>query len=148
MSKRGNKLAELAPQLEMNSTFVGKIRSFLGYQVKIKDGEESMQEEFEELTLENVSFAYTQGGKEILHDINMQIRKGQKIAIVGYNGAGKSTLVKLLLRLYDPTGGEIRRNGRNIQEFHLKDYQGDFGTVFQDYKMYAATIRENVVMDV
>lgn len=142
MSKRGNKLAELAPQLEMNSTFVGKIRSFLGYQVKIKDGEESMQEEFEELTLENVSFAYTQGGREILHDINMQIRKGQKIAIVGYNGAGKSTLVKLLLRLYDPTGGEIRRNGRNIQEFHLKDYQGDFGTVFQDYKMYAATIRE------
>ena len=132
MSKRGNKLAELAPQLEMNSTFVGKIRSFLGYQVKIKDGEESMQEEFEELTLENVSFAYTQGGREILHDINMQIRKGQKIAIVGYNGAGKSTLVKLLLRLYDPTGGEIRRNGRNIQEFHLKDYQGDFGTVFQD----------------
>lgn len=89
----------------MNSTFVGKIRSFLGYQVKIKDGEESMQEEFEELTLENVSFAYTQGGREILHDINMQIRKGQKIAIVGYNGAGKSTLVKLLLRLYDPTGG-------------------------------------------
>lgn len=61
MSKRGNKLTELAPQLEMNSTFIGKIRSFLGYQVKIKDGEESMQEEFEELTLENVSFTYTQG---------------------------------------------------------------------------------------
>ena len=82
MSKRGNKLAELAPQLEMNSTFIGKIRSFLGYQVKIKDGEESMQEEFEELTLENVSFTYTQG----VERFNLQIRKGQKIAIVGYNG--------------------------------------------------------------
>lgn len=83
----------------------------------------------------------------ILCDISMEIKKGQKIALVGYNGAGKTTLVKLLMRLYDPDRGRILRNGVDIRELQMEDYRKSIGAVFQDFKIYAATIRENVVMD-
>lgn len=147
MSKRGNKLAELMPQLSMNSVFVGKIRDFLNYESQIESGSVEPQDDIMEIVLKNVSFSYSDGGKEVLRNINMNIKRGQKIAIVGYNGAGKSTLIKLLLRLYDPSSGEILRNGENIKNLKLEDFRAEIGTVFQDYRMYAATIRENVVMD-
>ncbi len=66
---------------------------------------------------------------------------------MGYNGAGKTTLVKLLMRLYDPCGGVILRNGVDIRSLRLDEYRKGIGAVFQDYKIYAATLRENVVMD-
>ena len=64
----------------------------------------------------------------------------------GYNGAGKSTLVKLLMRLYDPAEGEILLNGRNIKEYDVEEYRHSFGTLFQDFQIYAATLGENVKM--
>ena len=105
-----------------------------------------MEGEFESLALFHVDFSYG-SGHEILRDINLEIKKGQKIALVGYNGAGKTTLVKLLMRLYDPCGGVILRNGVDIRSLWLDEYRKGIGAVFQDYKIYAATLRENVVMD-
>ncbi len=67
--------------------------------------------------------------------------------MVGYNGAGKSTLIKLLLRFYDPTEGEILVNGENIKNFTLESYRNKFGSVFQDFQIYAATVAENVLAD-
>ena len=75
----------------------------------------------------------------------MTIKSGQKIALVGYNGAGKSTLIKLLLRLYDVSSGEILFNGENVKNFTLNSYRNNFATVFQDFQIYAATIAENVL---
>ncbi len=147
MSRQGNKLAELCPQLTMNSVFVEKIRTFLSHQSKIKDGTKSIQGNMDSLSLQHVSFSYTPNGKEVLHDINMELKRGQKIALVGYNGAGKSTLTKLLMRLYDPTEGTILRNGEDIRSLRLEEYRSEIGAVFQDYKIYAASLRENVVMD-
>ncbi|MFD2506408.1 ATP-binding cassette domain-containing protein, partial [Paenibacillus septentrionalis] len=66
--------------------------------------------------------------------------------LVGHNGAGKSTLIKLMMRLYDPTEGEILLNGRNIKEFDLMSYRSLYGTVFQDFKIFSMTIAENVLM--
>ena len=66
---------------------------------------------------------------------------------MGYNGAGKTTLVKLLMRLYDPCDGTILRNGEDIRSLKLADYRRQIGAVFQDYRIYAASLRENVVMD-
>ncbi len=77
----------------------------------------------------------------------MKINPCGKIAIVGYNGAGKTTLIKLIMRLYDPDEGEILFNGVNIKEYNVEEYRQKIGTIFQDFRIFAATVRENVLLD-
>ena len=77
--------------------------------------------------------------------MSFSIKKGEKIAIVGYNGAGKSTLVKLLMRLYDPESGEVQCNGKSVKNYRLDEYRGKYGALFQDFKLFACSIAENVV---
>jgi len=81
----------------------------------------------------------------VLRHVSFTIRKGEKTAIVGYNGAGKTTLIKLVMRLYDPTEGRILYNGRDIREYDLREYRERIGAVFQDYRIFAATLGENVM---
>lgn len=81
----------------------------------------------------------------VLKHVSFTIRKGEKTAIVGYNGAGKTTLIKLVMRLYDPTEGRILYNGRDIREYDLHEYRERIGAVFQDYRIFAATLGENVM---
>ena len=81
----------------------------------------------------------------VLKHVSFTIRKGEKTAIVGYNGAGKTTLIKLVMRLYDPTEGRILYNGRDIREYDLREYRERIGAVFQDYRIFAATLGENVM---
>ena len=129
-----------------HSLYVERVKKFIEYEPKIK-GEETEIPEFESLTVKNVDFVYpfTKDDKKTLQDLNFEIRKGEKVAFVGYNGAGKTTLIKLLMRLYDPTSGEILYNGRNINEFAPEKYREHIGAIFQDYKVFAATIAENVM---
>lgn len=143
--KRSSGLVELLPKLSLNSAFIEKIRNFLSCKPRIQDGPDHVEEEWKSLALSHVSFSY--GKTEILRNINLEIKKGQRIALVGYNGAGKTTLIKLLMRLYDPDSGAILRNQKDIRSFKLDEYRKEIGAVFQDYKIYAASIRENVVMD-
>ncbi len=82
---------------------------------------------------------------DVLRDVSFTVRRGEKIAIVGYNGAGKTTLIKLMMRLYDPTEGRILYNGRDIREYRLDEYRDRIGAVFQDYRLFDATLAENVV---
>jgi len=133
------------PQLWQHSLYVEKIRGFLEFESRLQDGGQSCCE-FAELTVENVSFAYDDG-PETLREVSMTIKAGEKIAIVGYNGSGKTTLVKLLLRLYDTSGGTIRLNGKEIQAYDIQEYRRQFATVFQDYRLFAATLADNVKMD-
>ncbi len=81
----------------------------------------------------------------VLKNVSFTIRRGEKTAIVGYNGAGKTTLIKLVMRLYDPTDGRILYNGRDIREYDLREYRDRIGAVFQDYRIFAATLGENVM---
>ena len=99
------------------------------------------------LETERLNFSY-QPGHPVLSDINLKIQPAQKIALVGYNGSGKTTLVKLLMRLYDPTSGKVCLNGTDIREFDVRQYRFSIGSVFQDFKIYAATLKENVRMDI
>lgn len=92
-----------------------------------------------------VFFAYPDGTPG-LQGIDLAIRKWSKVAIVGRNGSGKSTLIKLLLRFYDASSGSIRQNGRDIREFAVSSYRAQFGAVFQDFNIYAASVRDNVCM--
>lgn len=100
-----------------------------------------------DIKFDHVFFRYSGKEKYILNDINLTIKKGEKVAIVGTNGAGKSTLIRILLCLYQPEQGEISLNGSNINEMELSQYRKLFGTTFQDYKIYASTLGENVAMD-
>ncbi len=133
--------------VEMNkdSLYADKVRKFLQTEPQIKSGEKSFGE-FESLEFRNVSFAYKD--EKVLDNVSFYVKKGERIAFVGYNGAGKTTTTKLIMRLYDVTEGEILINGVNIKEYKLEELRAKMGAVFQDYKVFAASVAENVLGDV
>lgn len=95
----------------------------------------------------NVWFRYPGTEKYALENVNMQLKTGKIMTVVGENGSGKTTFVKLLLGLYRPTRGEILLNGRNIDEYSDEEYRKVFAPVFQDYQLFAYSIRENLIFD-
>ncbi len=94
-----------------------------------------------------VSFKYPKSDAYALKDVNITIKAGEKLSIVGLNGAGKTTFIKLLTRLYEPTEGGIYLNGINILEYDLKSYLELMSVVFQDFKLLAFSVKENIVFD-
>ena len=98
----------------------------------------------ESIEFRNVSFAYKD--TPVLKDLNMKFEGGNTYALVGHNGAGKSTIIKLLLRFYDPTEGEILLNGHNIKEYNLHKYRALFATAFQDNRMFSMSVADNVTL--
>ena len=98
------------------------------------------------LVLSHVSFRYPNTEKDTLKDISIEIHPGEKIAIVGENGAVKTTFVKLLMRLYDVTGGSIKYGEHDIREYNTHAYRKKISAVFQDFNIYAATVAENVLL--
>ena len=120
------------------------LREFFEYEPKIESGNEQCGE-FQGLEFRNVSFRYPSAEKNSLNNVSFRIEKGETVAIVGVNGAGKSTIVKLLLRFYDATEGEILLNGRNIKEYDLASLRRSYGAVFQDYRNFAVSVFENIM---
>ena len=98
-----------------------------------------------EIEFRNVSFSYPRSEQIILDNVSFKIRKGEKISIVGLNGAGKTTMVKLLCRLYKPDSGEILINGIPIHEYDYDSYISEISAVFQDYKLFSYTLKENIL---
>jgi ATP-binding cassette subfamily B protein len=103
-----------------------------------------------DIEISHLSFKYDGCDENTLTDINMQIKQGEKIAIVGKNGAGKTTFVKLLMRLYDydDAQGSIKVGGAEIKNCRTQDYRRGICAVFQDYQLYGATLAENVAMGI
>jgi ATP-binding cassette subfamily C protein len=99
-----------------------------------------------EFEFKNVSFRYPRSNDYVLKNLNLKLSSGEHLSIVGLNGAGKSTFVKLLCRLYDVTEGEILLNGINIKEYDYREYLDLFSVVFQDFKLLAYPIRENITL--
>ncbi len=98
----------------------------------------------ESVVFENVSFSYPGSDRMVLDQVSFSVEKGEKIALVGSNGAGKTTLVKLLCRFCRPQSGRILVNGRDIYAYDHRSYMGQLAAVFQDYKLFAHSIEENV----
>ena len=96
------------------------------------------------IEFKNVSFAYPDSEKTVLKNLNLTLRRGERLAVVGKNGSGKTTFVKLLCRLYDPIEGEILFNGKNIKEYDYKEYLNLFSVVFQDFKLLALPLAQNI----
>ena len=97
-----------------------------------------------EIEFHNVSYKYYGQNEYALKNISIKFGSNQKIAIVGENGSGKTTFIKLLLRIYDPTDGYITLNGLDIAEIEYEQYRELFSAVFQDYKLFSMSIRENI----
>ena len=96
------------------------------------------------IEFQNVSFAYPGSTRKVLNNINLTIRPGETLVLVGLNGAGKTTLLKLLTRLYDPTEGRILLDGRDMREYDTKTLYKLFGIIFQDFGKYAVSVSENI----
>ena len=96
------------------------------------------------LEFKNVSFHYPNNDRMVLRNVSFCLNSGEKIAIVGPNGAGKTTFIKLMCRLYDPTEGEILLNGIDIRKYDYDEYIRLFSIVFQDFKVFAFSVAENV----
>lgn len=148
MKNRMRQFADVYPKMQEISMYVGKIQKFLDIEPKIvSTADRKVPQNPTKIELRGVSFGYGKSDGYVLKNINMKIEPNSKIAIVGYNGAGKTTLIKLIMRLYDPDEGEILLDGVNIKEYDLEDYRSMIGTVFQDFKLFAATVKENVLLD-
>ena len=130
-----------------NGLFVDNLRNFMEYKETIPENQDGVDpgNEIHTIEFKNVSFCYKD--KEVISNLSFELRGMKTYALVGHNGAGKSTIIKLLLRLYDPTGGEILLNGRNIKEYHLQKYRELFATAFQDYRIFSMSVMSNVLMD-
>ncbi len=129
-----------------NGLFVDNLRTFMEYEEKIPEDYQGADpgNKIESIEFRNVCFSYKD--KEVIRNLSFELRGGKTYALVGHNGAGKSTIIKLLMRFYDPSSGEIFLNGRNIKEYELQKYRRLFATAFQDFQIFSLSVMENVLM--
>ena len=129
-----------------NGQFLEYFRTFMEYKEKIPEDQDGiMPERIRSIEFKNVCFEYKEN-EPVINDLSFKIEGNKICALVGHNGAGKSTIIKLLFRLYDPTSGEILVNGTDIREYNLKAYRKLFSAAFQDYKVMAMSVKDNVLM--
>lgn len=136
-------------RIQKAGLFCERFRRFMEYESKIEGavGSINIPAKKSVLEIKDMSYRYDGAKKDTLKHINMRIEPGQKVAFVGENGAGKSTLIKLLMRLYDVTEGSIQYGGQDIRKFNTNEYRDIFGSVFQDYQIYASSVQDNVMMN-
>ncbi|MBE6763816.1 MAG: ABC transporter ATP-binding protein [Ruminococcaceae bacterium] len=137
-----------ATNLNKNGLFIENLKKFLTYEPTIPEDQTGREVTLPVQTIElrDVSFRYIGQDRDALSHVNMTLKSGEKVAVVGFNGSGKSTLVKLIMRLYDPTEGVILLNGVDIREYDLTEYRKLIGAAFQDFAMFSASVLENVML--
>jgi ATP-binding cassette subfamily B protein len=133
--------------LYTDNLFLSNLYEFLDLKPKIADPiypipvPQPMQKG---IIFNQVSFQYPNSTRQALKEINLTIRPGEVIALVGENGSGKTTLIKLLCRLYDPTEGNITLDGFDLNQFNLTELRREISVIFQDYTKYHLTAQENI----
>ncbi|MCE9683121.1 ABC transporter ATP-binding protein [Halomonas alkalisoli] len=143
----GQELVQQLSKLYEDHLYIGLLFEFLDIRPSISEPEHPAKVPSvlsAGVFFENVGFSYPGTDIQVLRDINLTIRPGQIVALVGANGSGKTSLIKLLCRLYDPTSGRITLDGIDVREFGVEDYRRVFSVIFQDYTHYAATVRDNI----
>jgi len=134
-------------QLYESNLFLSNLYELLALEPRVIDPPDPLpipRPMHEGIVLEDVRFKYPGADEEVLRGINLTIRPGERIALVGENGAGKTTLVKLLCRLYDPTAGRILLDGEDLRRYSLEDLHDQVGVIFQDFVRYEFTAGENI----
>ncbi len=145
-SGRLRRVIMFLPNFQEYSLYVQKMRTFLETENQMQDIGTTPAPKTGDICLRDVYFTYPGNTNATLKGVSLNVKQGERIALVGYNGAGKSTLVKLLLRLYDPTQGEILFGGNRIQSYPIEQYRARFGALFQDFEIIAATLGQNLTM--
>ena len=133
--------------LRSNRRFLEEDLAFFDLHGEMQSGSRTLSDidpDTAEFVFHDVSFSYPGSETYALRHLNLTLRSGEKLAVVGRNGSGKSTMIKLLCRLYDPTEGTITVNGIDIREFAYSEYLRLFGVVFQDFTLLSFSIAENV----
>lgn len=119
---------------------------FMEYPAAVQKGGRHVEERAHTITFQNVEFIYPGTEVKALDGVTLTLHPGEHLSIVGLNGAGKTTFVKLLCRLYEPTAGRILLDGIDIREYDYKDYLELFSPVFQDFKLLAFTVKDNITL--
>ena len=134
--------------LHRQSLDLSVVREFLEYEepFTFEEGKSLPVEKHTkyEIELRDVSFRYPETDKDILSHINLTLRPGENLAVVGLNGAGKTTLIKILCGFYDPTQGQVLLNGEDIRQYNRRDYYNHFSAVFQESSLLAGTVAVNI----
>ncbi|NLW90736.1 MAG: ABC transporter ATP-binding protein [Syntrophomonadaceae bacterium] len=139
-------LIDSGSQMYDNDLKISKFKEFLAWKPAIQESGSLTMPEKPSIEFTNVSFKYPNTERYILKNINFTLPYGEKVALIGLNGAGKSTMIKLLLRLYDPTEGQILINEVDIRKYDVQELRKVFGALFQDYSNYAFSVRENIAL--
>lgn len=137
-------------RLHKDSLDINKVRAFLEYPEPFvfENGKSIPQADVYEIKLQGVSYRYPGAEKDTIHNMDLVIHPGEKLAVVGLNGAGKTTLVKLICGLIDPTDGQILLNDTDIRIFNRKEYYRLFSAVFQEFSILDVTVSECITQSV
>lgn len=133
--------------IRKNCSYAYQFLLFLDYPAAMETGDRAVADGEHVIEFKDVSFRYPRCENYALRHVNLRIKSGEHLSVVGLNGAGKTTFIKLLCRLYDVSEGEICIDGVNIMEYSDEDYRKLFAVVFQDFQLFAFSLRENITFD-
>lgn len=131
-------------EITKRCSYAYQFLKFLDYPAAMPKGTKTVAGKEHTIEFSHVSFKYPRSDTFVLQDITLTIKAGEHLSIVGLNGAGKTTFIKLLCRLYDVTDGEILIDGINIKEYSEEEYRRLFAVVFQDFQLFAFSLRDNI----
>ena len=135
---------EAYQNMMLNIAHYEKIEAIFAMDNEKNNGKNILQWVSKSIQFKDISFSYPSSDRRVLNNIELEIKKWERIALVGHTGSGKSTIVQLLMRFYEPTEGKILIDGTNIYDFTLESYRSKFAAVFQDTTLFNETIRHNL----
>ena len=141
------RIIEFAEQFQRGMTGIERFLEIMDADIEIFDepNAKKLEDPNGEIVFENVSFEYPDDHNKVFKGLNLSIKNGEKVAIVGPSGGGKTTLCNLIPRFYDVTGGRITLGGEDIKNFTLKSLRENIGVVQQDVYLFSGTILENII---
>ena len=140
------RIIEFAEQFQRGMTGIERFLQIMDSDIEIFDEPDAkpMENPKGEIVFENVEFEYPDDHNQVFHNLNLSIKQGEKVAIVGPSGGGKTTLCNLIPRFYDVTKGTIYIDGENVKKFTLKSLRQNIGMVQQDVYLFSGTIYDNI----
>ena len=143
-AKPFNEISSCVPEIQTGFSSLKRINNVLNESNDVNDGKEKINEVIKKIEFNHVDFGYSKD-KLVIKDFNIEVKEGQKIAIVGPTGCGKTTIINLLLRFYDPSQGSISFDNLNTKDILKESLRNSFGMVLQDTWIFSGTVRENII---